>query len=328
MKKTKKKKGNQTSPFSFPQSEITKALRELTEKEYFGTRKKLNEEFVEYVKNSELSKDFRKQIKEIRKKYKIPRLNFQKDTYCYSIQLDEKSEYDVVGSKWLLEKDEKTKKAFKKEIDNLINYYELPKIFFDWLECLVLYNHIPPRSPWYNWDLIFQIADDIKELNRVPLTTQEKKYIKQIFRWKMGIKRRPPKNKEKAYKIICKALKKAKKNRRRRFRTIEDALKTLEQGKSTKLESEYDFYEEKIMEKYPLEEAERLIKNYRKENLSRSDELKKRKKDFEKTYTYNKLVAKLFPGEHGLNDKKISQRLRKQKQRLKERTAKIMKKRN
>ncbi len=264
---------------------IQELLRAVVEKKYFGTRKKLNEELLKYV---ELDKDFSQKIKKLRKKYNIPELNQQEDIISFPVG----DKHIEAESGWLSSQDKKTKKAIESDIHSIVKEYNLSENFFDWIEFYILYNKQPPWSPFYNWELPLQIGKDFNELERIPLTTQEKRYIKSFFRRILGIKRRPPKEKIKAYRKICQVLEKAPKNKRRPFRTLETALKTLGRGKLT------EYYEPS-------------------EGIRGEDKLLKK--------TYDTLAIEIDEeGKYFGKEKQLSQRLRKQHQRLKERRAKIM----
>ena len=197
-------------------------FRCFVEKKYFGTRKRLNEEIIKYIKSPTLSGGFWKRIKEIRARCAIPELSSLEDLEFSSYDGDE------CQSRWLSLQNKKTKEIIKREIDRLCQNYNLQKNFLDWLQDVVLYNQIPPWNPFYNWELMFQITDNPNMLKKNPLTVGEKKFIKEQSRKILNIKRRPPKNKGGVYKEILRLLNLSPKNRMRAFYTLETALKTLE----------------------------------------------------------------------------------------------------
>ena len=134
---------------------LLKYTAEFIENEYFGTRKKLTEEFISYVKIKNANKNFKGDIKNIRDKYNIPKLNPEEDVNCFPVGDD----YIDCESKWLSSQSKITKNKFKKSIEGLILGYELPKNFYEWLKGFILYNKNPPWNPFYNWELPSQIKD-------------------------------------------------------------------------------------------------------------------------------------------------------------------------
>ena len=181
---------------------------------------------------------------------------------------------------------ETERKKFSKNIYALIKKYKLPKNFYDWLQFYILYSKEPPWKPLYNFDLVGQIIDKPSEAIRIPLTTEEKRYIKRKVRELFNINEgRPSKeiiNKHKKYKALCSLLDKSK-NVRRKYRSLDIAIKTF------KLKKEKMSHYEKNGQ--PIQ----ILKNY------------------------NTVVDEIYPNNFESEQKKLAARLRKQKERFKKR---------
>lgn len=263
---------------------VNKALERANNK-FFNTRIKFCEELIEYLR---IDKTFEEKIVAVREKYEIPELSPEED--LHDIVIDEGR--SIEESLWMWSLDKKTRESFRKDVNEIIQKYKLPSIFYRWLECFVLYKQELPMALYNSfWALPLYILDPI-ELKKYPLTTQDKNYIKYFLRSEFDIKRRPKKEKARQYRRILQELQKLPKNKKRRFRTIETALKTLERGE--------------------------IITHH---DWDGKDESHKK--------TYQDLAVEIDEeGKYFGKEKQLAQRLRKQNQRLRERLIGIFGKNN
>ncbi len=198
--------------------------------EFFKTRKKINEEMAFLI---DLNESFALNLEEIRKYFKIPELEPEDDIELTSKNNDEdealfsKSEYlDSYITK-------QKKKKIKKGIKWLLEQYNLPFNFEEWVQYYILYKQKPAWVPKYNWELLHQIIDDKSEALRIPLTTDEKKYIKQMFRKIFSMETgRPNKKLKKTYNKLLIELQKSK-NKIRQSRTLENVPDILDKKNKT-----------------------------------------------------------------------------------------------
>ncbi len=287
----------------------------VADKEYFGTRKHFIEEFITFLKNPKtpIAISFNERISQIKKRYRIPHLRPHEDIKDFPIG-------DAIDAESVWLHSQKNKDKMISDINAILNDYNLPRNFFDWVQYRLLYNKTPPWVPVYNWDLPFQIDDNPNELKRMLVTSREVQYLKSFFRRRLGIKRRPPKKSLIIYKHICEIIDKAPKNKMRSFRIMATALKTLERGELIKNKPEFSQYEGQILKHNPQKKAEEIIERYRllSGRISLLEQMETRKK------TYADIVVNEFPDDDFSNDKKRNQWLRKQNQRLRERFSKIM----
>lgn len=209
---------NKLSPLGQATQDI---LSENADREYFGTRKALNEELLEHIQG----KDFKEKIKSIRRKLSIPRIKFEDDV----IEFFWKDDVEV-ESRWLLAQDESVKNKVDIEVKKALEI-GLPIGFYNWVQHYILYGKKPKWMPLYNLNIANDIINYPEELNRIPLTSQEKKYIRKSAKSRLGIKGRPSKRHQEAYSELLQALSRSK-NKKRRFRTLKTALKTQELGKT------------------------------------------------------------------------------------------------
>lgn len=200
---------------------LMKDFRELIDKNGRGIRKILNQE-----KADVFPKDpkFREEIQNIREKLCITNLEPEKDI----INIDQEN----VGSDWLqYTASEEERKKFNAVITKLLHKYELGLNFKDWMECTVLYGDFSLWSPLYDFDLFEQLISNPEEARRIPLTTAEKKYLKQFFRKILNVSRSGllPKKYKTIFSDFCKILNLGT-NSRRRMRSFDLAVKTLKHG--------------------------------------------------------------------------------------------------
>ncbi len=273
-------KRNKNLPKLSPLGELMQdAIKHEADTKYFGTRKELNRELSTYLKSDT---GFKKDIKGLRKELSIPKLNSEKDVESF-----EYDNYIDAESFWLRTQDKSTRDIFEKRINHLLVSYGLPIGFYDWMQYFVLYGQ-PPWTPLYNTELPNDIMSNPDELQRIPLTTQEKKYVRRTVKNNVGIKGRPSKKAQSAYRSLLQALSMSK-NKHRRIRNLTQSLKTGEIGTKR---TYYDSVDGKIQEKI----------------------------------TSTIQAAEIY--EHADNDelKKKANTLRKMKQRLKERQKVMLKK--
>jgi hypothetical protein len=254
-------------------------------RDYLNARASFNDEDAEML---HLSKEFKKDRDKIKKQFKIPRLTPQKDVLVIPLEKDGQTA-ESVESSWVNNLNNLQQDKFKKEIESLLKKYNLQPNFYDWAQGYILYGK-PPFKPLFFWayELTDYVINSLDKIEQISLTTSEKKQIMGMFKFVM-IRKRPDISK-KQLREMCRELKfalsKSKKNTRRRSRTFETALKTLEMGKHR---TDYD---------YALN------------------------KDVARKTTSTDLATKIFKDETG----KKAALVRKQKQRLNERQAKYKKK--
>lgn len=273
-------KRNKNLPKLSPLGELIQdAIEYEADKKYFGTRKELNRELLTYLKSDV---GFKNDIKKLKRELSIPKLNSEED-----IESFEYDNYIDAESFWLRTQDHSVRDTFEKRINNLLISYGLPIGFYDWMQYLVLYGQ-PPWTPLYNTELPNDIMSNPDELQRIPLTTQEKKYVRRTVKNNIGIKGRPSKKARSAYGSLLQALSMSK-NKQRRIRNLTKSLKTGEIGTKR---TYYDSVDGKVQEKI----------------------------------TSTIQAAEIY--EHADNDelKKKANTLRKMKQRLKERQKVLLKK--
>lgn len=273
---------NKIPPVSVLGQELQDALRDFADKEFFDTRKALNEEAVTYL---HIEEDLKDNVREIRTRLKIPKLNPEDDIFTF-----DSSEHSIeADSNWLFRSSPQSQEVFAIEIERLMREYSLPKNFHNWLQFYILYNQRPPWKPLYNWHLLEQVMEDINEPERIPLTIKEKKFARWVFRYVTKSKSgRPKKEHQKAYSELLEALSKSK-NSTRRSRALKQAIETLDKGK---IEVYYD----------PV----------------------KGQDVFEKP-TYKKLAVKLNNNASDEERDRLATTLRKQNERLKKRISKAIK---
>jgi len=258
------------------------ALRDFADKEFFDTRKALNEEAVTYLN---IEENLKNDVREIRKRLKIPKLNPRDDIFTFDA-----SEHSIeADSEWLFRRSSQSQEEFLSEVEQLMKKYSLPKNFYDWLQFYILYDKEPPWKPLYNWDLLEQIMKDTNESERIPLTTKEKKFVRWAFRYITKSKSgRPKKEYQKAYGELLEALSKSK-NSTRRSRVLRQAIETLDKGE---IEKYYDPVEGKNVIERP---------------------------------TYKKLAVKIDMDASNKERDRLAATLRKQNERLKKRMVKTIK---
>ena len=197
-------------------------LRINLEGKYFGVRKVFNEEKVLFLQKS---KDFANDISEIKKEFNVPKLNPDKDHILIQ-QLD----YEIEDSNWLTEQGNDNIDRWENRIKQVLDKYKLPISFRDWVEYNVLYGK-PKNYPHYNIEEFAEIIKNPQEANRLGLTTREKKFLlagfRQLIKWAAKEERALLKE---SYQKVRIALLNSK-NPRRRSRTMNTSIKSLNMGK-------------------------------------------------------------------------------------------------
>lgn len=215
---------------------IQETIKQEADTKYFGTRKELNRELLTYLKSDT---EFKNDLKKLKKELSIPKLNSEEDVESFEYE-----NYIDAESFWLRTQDKSTRDIFEKRIHHLLVSYGLPIGFYDWMQYFVLYGQ-PPWTPLYNTELPNDIMSNPDELQRIPLTTQEKKYVRRTVKNSIGIKGRPSKKAQSAYGGLLLALSTSK-NKRRRTRQLKQSLKTDDIGTKR---TYYDSVEGKTQEK-------------------------------------------------------------------------------
>lgn len=250
-----------------------------TDIKFFNTRKELNMEMATLI---DIEKSFLQNFKIIRNEFKIPYLEPEDDIELISIDENGK-EIILTKSKYLDSIiNKKEKGLIQNKIKWLLERYNLPLNFKDWIQYYLLYNKKPNWVPLYNWEIIDQIISDKNEALRIPLTTEEKKYIKAQFRKVFSMEKgRPTKKLKEKYNELLSIFKKSK-NSLRRSGAFEDISHILDKGDKT---------------------YEQVAEDIAKYNLVASGE------DLDKLKKFDIYLEK----------EKVIQALRKQKERLKKR---------
>lgn len=193
-------------------------MNELGEK-YFGSRRKLNKENIELLSVSE---DFKKDIKKTRKDLSIPTLKLEEDT----IEIQHPKYIDV-KSGWIESQPAHKKKTFSRALRGILDKYELPFYFDEWLEMHILYKHPISEAPLHRLDYaVAALAGHSVDLYKTQPTSQEKRLLKETFRRIFKIKGKPAKDKAELYSQFLKALSQVG-NSRRRMRALDTSVKTL-----------------------------------------------------------------------------------------------------
>ncbi len=199
-------------------------LRINLEGKYFGVRKVFNEEKVLFLQKS---KDFTNDIAKIKKEFRVPKLNPDKDHILIQ-QID----YEIEDSNWLTEQGNDIIDRWENQIKQVLDKYMLPISFRDWVEYNVLYGK-PKNYPHYNIEEFAEIIRNPHEANRLGLTTREKKFLlagfRQLIKWAKEDEKALLKN---HYLKVRSSLLNSK-NPRRRSRTASTAIKSLNMGKKS-----------------------------------------------------------------------------------------------
>jgi len=200
---------------------IETLLRINLEGKYFAVRKVLNEEKFLFLQKS---KDFANDITEIKNEFSVPKLNLDEDHI-----LIEQLDYEIEDSNWLTEQGNDKIDRWENRIKQLLDKYKLPISFRDWVEYNVLYGK-QKNYPHYNIEEFAAIIRNPQDAHRLGLTTREKKFMlagfRQLIKWAKEDERAPLKD---HYLKVKDSLLNSK-NPRRRSRTINTAIKSLNMG--------------------------------------------------------------------------------------------------
>ncbi len=236
-----------------------------------GTRKEFNKEKVKLL---ESNSSFTNDLRELRGRCDIPDDLESKDDFVpYG-----PDDYTLF---WLETYGEDKKTQIEKGILNILEKYDLPPNFKDWVQWYLFYNEKPSWLPLYDSELLFNLSDDPELFKERGLTTGEKKMIKMSYRKIVGVSQKGsiPKEFRENYKKLLKLLSECK-NRKRKYRTLETAL-----------------------------QAKDAVKKFPRNKYKSA---------------YNELSIRVYDDDLAcdVGEKKLKQRLRKQKERLKKRTKK------
>lgn len=238
---------------------------------WFATRKALNEENALFLP---ISKEFTADAAVIRKEFRVPRLNHDKD--YISIR---NTEIEIEDSYWLSGQSTEFINHWEKRIKELIDKHHLPEGFRDWVEFNILYGKTK-NYPLYNFNVILEIIKNPQEANRIGLTTGEKEFVLSMLRFVISSTKGKRKSVLKQSYATLKEIVDKSKNTRRRIRTIRTSLKTLEMGtkktyfdeavgnsvthKTTSEDLATKIFRDETGEKAPLvrKQKERLLKRH------------------------------------------------------------------
>lgn len=262
-----------------PEDPVIAAIRAETNK-FFRVRNDLNEEIAEYLSRD---KTFSNIIGRMRQELDLPNLDHRHDGRTYFSA--EKKRW-VRESQFLEGLPRKAREQFEIAVNAIIDKYELPAGFHDWLIERILYDRRPHWEPTFNFELCTDIFENPERVNRVGLTAGEKVFIDEYIKKELGIQKGRPtlKNAELLKKIN--AVLAANKKQKPTFPSFREALaiydrrKTIPEGGS-----KYDLLYESIVEKlYPpansvAQHKQRVIRarKYVERLEKRMDELVKNK---------------------------------------------------
>lgn len=116
-------------------------------------------------------------IKNIRKKFNIPKLDALKDNL--------ESNDLLSNSRWVLSEC-KNQKLFLKKVDELVDQYDLPSYLAEWLEYYILYDLVA-STPFFDHYLELDFLQNPEKYKEIGLTPKEKAGI--IFYYKQQPKK-------------------------------------------------------------------------------------------------------------------------------------------
>lgn len=216
------------SKLSLSEFVVQEGVKILSE-ESFGPRREFNLENAQLISNDQW---FLKQLTEVRKKYKIPKLKASSDLkeIEYHDFFDDQG-VDVIDaeSKWLNNQNKEVQDQINGWIRLILGYYSLPQNWDIWIEGYLFYGK-PKYVPKYNWELTYDVIDDPERIMSIGLTTQEKDFVKDQVRKKLGIKGKPNRKLQKIYREFLERLSLIK-NFRRRSPTLTDTIKVVRKHK-------------------------------------------------------------------------------------------------
>jgi hypothetical protein len=253
----------------------------------FKIRNALNKEIVSFIY---ADTDFAKDAQHIRKNYKIPRLLPDQDiVYKTYINPQNGNDYTEGKSKWLILKSEARQKRFTSSINNILDRYNLPHNFYDWVEYYILYRIRLPKFPITYYDLLFTLMNNPKMVTKIGLTTEEKKHIRWLGTQLMDGQDIPKVIKRGAMKQLDTLLAKSKNTRRR----LKNSNKSIKEAALPRIVSE-------------------KVKGAEKGEI----------KFVKRTKTYKELVAEIDPWTDKETDRKRANLMRKQRANINKRMKK------
>jgi hypothetical protein len=259
-------------------------MRAGVDQAYFETRKIFNKEQSAYLS---ITPEFNNVIEKIRQDFVIPILKPESDIVITPVVHNDKT-YDIEESRWINKLTKNQQKKWGQVIDWCLQKYGLPVNSKQRLISTLLYR-CPFAIPDYDFELVDYIVTHLAEIRSIHLTTGEKKYILDTF--KFFVRNNPRIDKvifRRAYTELKNTLQLSK-NTRRRNRTFKTSLKSLQIG-------EY----ETAVDNDSLEQKERKV-------------------------TSQDLASRVYRAYRLKTAKKKAQTLRKQKQRLRQRVKSIIK---
>ena len=223
--------------------------------------------------------DFLNELEALRGRFDIPDgLDPEEDIFIRPIEVYGEL-VDLTFSHYL--EDNNLTKEVEKELSELGDKYKMPINFEDWLQWLFLYRENPPWVVHQNYDVLADLVYRPSDAVRTGISTQEKNYIKRCFREHFGIKiGRPPQYLQQAYKELMDLLDENK-NTERKNPSVEKLKEALEAKK------------QRITEEFTEYGAEKI----------------------DKATSWKDVVAKVYENDLETGDEKLSQRLRRMKNR-------------
>lgn len=207
-------------------------------KNHSDIREKLNrEKSLLLTKNKEFIKD----IKEARKKLKIPLLRPTEDRTSILIDPDSGKEAELSG--YVYGKSEWYQKRFDKAIVRIREKYKLPAYFEEWVEQTLLYGKIPKHYPKTYWGLPFYAIDNPESAFKHGMTRLEKKFVIKMIILKMEIYGKTDSENYKKYKRIITLAKKSR-NFQKPIKNLDLAIKLL---KKPRMKEKFDEVEGKMI---------------------------------------------------------------------------------
>jgi len=185
-----------------------------------NTQPIFNDEDLTYLSNDEW---FLSEVKDIRKKLKIPQLEEGEDERYVDLGDESFSE-----SNWMKSKGSEYLKLLDDKVEYIINSLNLRVDFQEWIIRFILYgNHESATiTAVVGYKTILEILNNPNEILRIPLTTEEKNFIKFIIRSKLNITSKPLKEMSEVYRGILQLLNQSESSRRR-AKTAKVAVETI-----------------------------------------------------------------------------------------------------
>lgn len=204
-------------------------MQALMDYKWFEVRKTLNKEHHLFLIKS---KEFKNDVKTFKKEFSVPKLDPHDDYKLMYV-----GPMEIEDSKWLRTHDRNFIDNWERKLTELMDKYQLPPSFHDWVDWNVLYGK-PKYYPHYNIEGLLEVMQNPYKTNKTGLTTKEKGLLMELLG--IDIKGAKGLKKKLLKQIKPHIIKTAKqnKNQRRRSRTLNTSLKTLAMGNK---ETYYDY---------------------------------------------------------------------------------------